>query len=89
MYNRYLRYLIIVIVALLSPAVQAADGPPANLLQLYDLALSTNPIVEGRKASVVQAEAQKDQARSKLLPQASATHWSDCPGTGGNSSFVS
>ena len=73
MYNRYLRYLIIVIVALLSPAVQAADGPPANLLQLYDLALSTNPIVEGRKASVVQAEAQKDQARSKLLPQASAT----------------
>jgi outer membrane protein len=67
------RYLLILIVTLLSPAAQAAEGRPSNLLQLYDLALTTNPIVEGRKYSVMQAEAQKDQARSKLLPQVSAT----------------
>lgn len=53
--------------------VLATAGRPANLLQLYDLALATNPVVEGRKYSVVQAEAQKDQARSKLLPQVSAS----------------
>ncbi|NOU08854.1 MAG: TolC family protein, partial [Nitrospira sp.] len=45
----------------------------ANLLELYDLALATNPVVMGRKYSVVQVEAQQDQARSKLLPQVSAT----------------
>jgi len=67
------RYLLILIFTLLSPAAQAADGRPSNLLQLYDLALTTNPIVEGRKYSVVQAEAQKDQARSKLMPQVSAS----------------
>ena len=50
-----------------------ADGAPANLLQLYDLAVTTNPVMEGRKHSIAQAEAQKDQARSRLLPQASAT----------------
>lgn len=49
------------------------DGVPANLLQLYDLAVTTNPVMQGRKYSIAQAEAQKDQARSKLLPQASAT----------------
>ena len=52
--------------------VLATDGRPATLLQLYDLALTTNPVVEGRRSSIVQAEAQKDQARSKLLPQVSA-----------------
>ena len=52
--------------------VLAGDGRPANLLQLYDLALTTNPVVEGRRSSIMQAEAQKDQARSKLLPQVSA-----------------
>jgi len=67
------RYLLILIFTLLSPAAQAAEGRPGSLLQLYDLALTTNPIVEGRKYSVVQAEAQQDQARSKLLPQVSAT----------------
>ena len=57
-----------------SPPVSApmGEGTPANLLQLYDLAVTTNPVMEGRKYSIAQAEAQKDQARSKLLPQASA-----------------
>ncbi|MDF0665952.1 MAG: TolC family protein [Nitrospira sp.] len=76
------RALLLFLLTLLSPAMPvaaAAEGQPAlqgasaNLLQLYDLALATNPVVEGRKYSVVQAEAQHDQARSKLLPQVSAT----------------
>jgi outer membrane protein len=66
-------FLLVLILTILSPAAEAAERQPANLLQLYDLALGTNPVVEGRKYSVVQAEAQHDQARSKLLPQASAT----------------
>lgn len=65
--------LLVLILTILSPAAEAAEGRPTNLLQLYDLALTTNPIVEGRRYSVVQAEAQHDQARSKLLPQVSAT----------------
>jgi outer membrane protein len=65
--------LLLLPLTLLSSIVEAVDQPPANLLQLYDHALATNPIVEGRKYSVVQAEAQRDQARSKLLPQVSAT----------------
>jgi outer membrane protein len=69
----YKRCSLILILTILSPAIAAAEGRPANLLQLYDLALTTNPVVEGRKYSVVQAEALHDQARSKLLPQASAT----------------
>lgn len=68
----YSRYLLILIFTIFSPTAEAAEGRPATLLQLYDLALTTNPIVEGRKYSVVQAEAQQDQARSKLLPQVSA-----------------
>lgn len=67
------RFFLIVILTIFSSAAAAAEEQPANLLQLYDLALTTNPVVEGRKYSVVQAEAQKDQARSKLLPQVSAT----------------
>lgn len=75
------RFWIVLLLTLLGPAAPAAaadgtpvtDQTPATLLQLYDLALTTNPVVEGRKASVLQAEAQRDQARSKLLPQASAT----------------
>jgi outer membrane protein len=66
-------FLLVLILTILSPAAEAAERQPTNLLQLYDLALSTNPAVEGRKYSIVQAEAQHDQARSKLLPQASAT----------------
>ncbi|MDH4338554.1 MAG: TolC family protein [Candidatus Krumholzibacteria bacterium] len=71
--------LLCLFLTLLSPVVAVAEGQPApdkapaNLLQLYDLALTTNPIVEGRRSSILQAEAQKDQARSKLLPQVSAT----------------
>ena len=67
------KYLLILLFTLLSPAAQAAEERPGNLLQLYDLAMTSNPIVEGRKYSIMQAEAQKDQARSKLLPQVSAT----------------
>lgn len=67
------RFFLVVILAILSPTAEAAEGQPATLLQLYDQALATNPVVEGRKYSILQAEAQKDQARSKLLPQASAT----------------
>ena len=67
------QFLLVLILMILSPTAEAADGRPATLLQLYDLALATNPVVEGRKYSIVQAEAQQDQARSKLLPQASAT----------------
>lgn len=70
MYNRY---LLILIFTILSSAAEAAEGQRTNLLQLYDLAVATNPVVEGRRYSVVQAEAQQEQARSKLLPQASAT----------------
>ncbi len=61
------------------PGAGAAEGTPtvdrtpASLLQLYDLAMSTNPVVESRRSSILQAEAQKDQVRSKLLPQVSAT----------------
>lgn len=66
-------FLLVLVLTMFNPAVEAAEGQPANLLQLYDLALTTNPVVEGRRYSVVQAEAQQDQARSKLLPQVSAT----------------
>lgn len=66
----HLRVLVL-IVTLLCPAVAAADAP-VTLLHLYDLALETNPIVEGHRYSVVEAEARQAQARSKLLPQVSA-----------------
>ena len=76
------RALFLCLLTLLSPgmtvAAPAADGQsatrgaPANLLQLYDLAMTTNPVVEGRRSSIAQAEAQQDLARSKLLPQVSA-----------------
>ena len=66
-------FVLLLTLMILSPAVKAAERQPADLLQLYDLALATNPVVEGWKYSVVQAEAQQDQARSKFLPQVSAT----------------
>lgn len=69
----YIQVLFVVLLLMLGQAAGAVDRSPSTLLQLYDLALATNPVVEGRRASVLQAEAQRDQARSKLLPQASAT----------------
>lgn len=72
-------FLLTLLSSAMTVATAMADGRPgtqgasANLLQLYDLAMITNPVVEARRSSIVQAEAQKDQARSKLLPQASAT----------------
>ncbi len=65
--------LLVFLLLILHAPAEAAEGRPANLLQLYDLALATNPVLEGRKYSILQAEAQQDQARSKLLPQVSAT----------------
>jgi len=48
------------------------NAPAADLIELYDLALATNPTLMGSEYQVQQAEAQKDQAASKLLPQISA-----------------
>jgi len=52
--------------------VCAASATAANLLELYDQALATNPTLKGKEYMVDQAKAQKDQAMSKLLPQISA-----------------
>ena len=52
--------------------VCAANATAADLLELYDQALATNPTLKGREYMVDQAKAQKDQAMSKLLPQISA-----------------
>lgn len=65
--------VFVLICSLLSPVAMAAEEPAATLLHLYDYALKTNPVVEGRRYSIVQAEAQQAQARGKLLPQVSAT----------------
>jgi outer membrane protein len=81
--------LLVLPLTLLSPTAEAAERPPANLLELYDLALATNPVVMGRQYSVVQVEAQQDQARSKLLPQVSATGnitWNELTQEGPNQS---
>lgn len=65
--------LLVLTLTILSPVAEAAEEHPANLLQLYDRALATNPMVESRQYSIVEAEAQHDQALSKLLPQVMAT----------------
>ncbi|MCX7108962.1 MAG: TolC family protein [Proteobacteria bacterium] len=52
--------------------VCAANATAADLLELYDQALATNPPLKGKEYMVDQAKAQKDQAMSKLLPQISA-----------------
>lgn len=44
----------------------------ADLIELYDQALATNPTLKSSEYSVDQAKAQKDQVRAKLLPQVSA-----------------
>lgn len=56
------------------------DTSAADLLELYDQALATNPNLRGGEFAVEQAKAQKDQALSKLLPQISAVgnlSWND------------
>ncbi len=81
--------LLVLTLTLLSPTAEAVERPPANLLELYDLALATNPVVMGRQYSVMQVEAQQDQARSKLLPQVSATGnitWNELTQEGPNQS---
>jgi outer membrane protein len=58
------------------PAPALASAVPtqlADLLQLYEQTLATNPVLKGREFAVDQAEAQLDQAFSKLLPQIMAT----------------
>lgn len=55
-------------------AALAAAAPVASaegLLQLYEQALLTNPALRSRAYGVDQAVAQKDMARSRLLPQIS------------------
>jgi len=57
-------------------AALAAAAPVAGaegLLKLYEQALATNPALRSRAYGVDQATAQKDMARSRLLPQISAT----------------
>jgi outer membrane protein len=50
----------------------SANGNAADLLELYEQALATNPTLKQSEYTVDQAKAQKDQALSKLLPQVSA-----------------
>ncbi len=52
--------------------VGSLDVSAADLIELYDQALATNPTLKGGEYAVDQAKAQKDQAMSKLLPQISA-----------------
>jgi outer membrane protein len=51
----------------------ASAAPAVDLLQLYEQTLATNPVLKGREYSIDQAEAQADQALSKLLPQIMAS----------------
>jgi len=58
---------------LLTALVAVAPAATAQgLLQLYENALITNPALRSRAFGVDQAKAQKDMARSRLLPQISA-----------------
>lgn len=57
------------VVAALAAAAPVADAE--SLLQLYEQALLTNPALRSRAYGVDQAVAQKDMARSRLLPQIS------------------
>ncbi|WP_217994811.1 TolC family protein [Methylogaea oryzae] len=42
------------------------------MLELYEQTLATHPLIKGHEFSIEKAEAEKDQALSKLLPQVSA-----------------
>ncbi len=68
-------FLLVLILTILSPAAEAAERQPANLLQLYDLALATNPVTEGRKYSIVQRKPSmiRPAANSCRRPQPPAT----------------
>jgi len=60
---------------LLSAILLAAhwlDAGAADLIELYDQALATNPTLKSSEYSVEQAKAQKDEVMAKLLPQVSA-----------------
>jgi outer membrane protein len=57
------RFLLFALTAL--PLAAQGEG----LLELYDQAMTTNPVLRGREFNVEQARAQKDLARSRLLPQ--------------------
>jgi len=58
--------LLLIAFTTMAPAA-SAEG----LLQLYENALATNPALRSRAYGVDQAVAQKDMARSRLLPQIS------------------
>lgn len=61
-------------------SVLASAAPAIDLLQLYEQTLATNPLLKGRGYSIEQAQAQADQALSKLLPQVMAIgnlSWND------------
>jgi len=62
--------LKILAAALLAGGATAA--PAADLIELYEQALATNPTLKQSEYTIEQAKAQKDQAMSKLLPQVSA-----------------
>ena len=61
------RALLAITFMAIAPAA-SAEG----VLQLYESALATNPALRSRAFGVDQAVAQKDMARSRLLPQISA-----------------
>ncbi|MFM8330553.1 MAG: TolC family protein [Candidatus Methylumidiphilus sp.] len=55
-------------------------GGAADLIELYDQALASNPTLKTSEYLIDRAKAQQDQALSRLLPQISATgnlSWSD------------
>lgn len=61
------------IVWLMVIAGSVPQASASDLLELYQQALTTHPIIKGGEFAIDQANAQKDQALSKLLPQVNAT----------------
>jgi outer membrane protein len=61
-----------ILAAALLLAVGASGAEAADLIELYEQALATNPTLKQSEYTIDQAQAQKDQALSKLLPQVSA-----------------
>jgi outer membrane protein len=60
---------------LLGSLLLLATTPPygASLLELYEQALANSPALKAQEYAIDQAQAQKDQVRSKLLPQVLAS----------------